>query len=107
MIETTDDQVLIGYESPAQAAQETATGARLPPALLVIPRESVARLYYQVPEDPASHSNSLAQEVLGMSPPPLPLMCLIPSCEWDDSGRGGARRAGLERAVRFLSDMPI
>jgi hypothetical protein len=86
VIETTDDQVLIGYESPGQAEQETATGARLPPALLVIPRESVARLFYEVPEDPASHSNSLAQEVLGVSPTPLPLMCLIPSCEWDDTG---------------------
>jgi hypothetical protein len=86
VIETTDDQVLIGYESPGQAAQETATDERLPPALLAIPRESVARLYYEVPEDPASHSNSIAQEVFGVSPAPLPLMCLIPSCEWDDTG---------------------
>ena len=85
VIETTDDQVLIGYESPAQAKRELDTGTNLPPALLVIPRDSVARIFYEVPEDPASHSNSLAQEVFGMSPDPLPLMCLIPSCEWDDT----------------------
>jgi hypothetical protein len=36
VIETTDDQVLIGYESPGQADRETATGINLPPALLVI-----------------------------------------------------------------------
>jgi len=84
VIETTEDQVLIGYESPAQNAREADQG-RLPPALLLIPRDSVARILYEVPDDPASHSNSLAQEVFGMSPPPLPLMCLIPSCEWDDT----------------------
>ncbi len=85
VIETTDDQVLIGYESPAQNALEGDQG-RLPPALLVIPRDLVARILYEVPRDPASHSNSLAQELFGMSPPPLPLMCLIPSCEWDENG---------------------
>jgi hypothetical protein len=86
VIETTPEEVLIGFESQKQQTTETKTKDRLPPALVVIPRDSVARLRYEVPEDPASHSNSIAQELVGMSPPPLPLMCLIPSCEWDENG---------------------
>lgn len=85
VIETTPEEVLIGFESRKQQVSEEETMDRLPPALVVIPRDSVARLRYQIPEDPASHSNSIAQELLGMSPPPLPLMCLIPSCEWDEN----------------------
>jgi hypothetical protein len=84
VIETTADQVLIGFESRKQQQTENETGERLPPALVVIPRDSVARLRYEIHEDPASHSNSVAQKVLG-SPGPLPLMCLIPSCEWDET----------------------
>jgi hypothetical protein len=86
VIETTDDAVLIGFEGRRQGAHEEQAEVRLPPVLVVIPRESVARIRYIPREDPASHSNSVAQKVLGTSPPPLPLMCLIPSCEWDDTG---------------------
>jgi hypothetical protein len=85
VIETTDDAVLIGFEGRRQGKVERDREIRLPPALVVIPRESVARIRYIPQEDPASHSNSVAQTVLGTSsPPPLPLMCLIPSCEWDE-----------------------
>jgi hypothetical protein len=84
VIETTADEVLIGFESRKQQQTENETGERLPPALIVIPRDLVARLRYEIHEDPASHSNSVAQTVLG-TPDPLPLMCLIPSCEWDTS----------------------
>jgi len=85
VIETTDDAVLIGFEGRRQGERENQTGVRLPPALVVIPRESVARIRYVPQENPASHSNSVAQKVLGTEPPPLPLMCLIPSCEWDET----------------------
>jgi hypothetical protein len=85
VIETTDDAVLIGFEGRRQGKHERKKEVRLPPVLVVIPRESVARIRYVPQEYPASHSNSVAQKVLGTSPPPLPLMCLIPSCEWDDT----------------------
>lgn len=86
VIATTPEEVLIGFEGRQQQKSEAASMDRLPPVLVVIPRDSVARLRYEVPDDPASHSNSIAQELVGMSPPPLPLMCLIPSCEWDENG---------------------
>jgi hypothetical protein len=86
VIATTPEEVLIGFEGRKQQKLEEESMDRLPPALVVIPRDSVARLRYEIPDDPASHSNSIAQELVGMSPPPLPLMCLIPSCEWDENG---------------------
>jgi hypothetical protein len=86
VIAATPEEVLIGFEGRKQQKLEEDTMDRLPPALVVIPRNSVARLHYEIPDYPASHSNSIAQELVGMSPPPLPLMCLIPSCEWDENG---------------------
>lgn len=47
-----------GSSGERRADVETRRELALPPALLLIPRESVTR---------------------------IPLMCLIPSCEWDDT----------------------
>jgi hypothetical protein len=85
MIEVSDDDLLMAYESPEQNASEEATGERRPPVLLTIPRDSVQRISYRLPKDPQSHSNSIAQHLFGLSPSPLPLMCLIPTCEWDET----------------------
>jgi hypothetical protein len=86
VVETTGDEILLSYQSPEVKELKEEKGIRQPPRLIVIPRDSVARIRYQLPADPQSHSNSLAQELLGFSPPPLPLMCLIPTCEWDETG---------------------
>ena len=86
VVETTNDEILLSYQSPENKRLKEKRGIRQPPRLLVIPRDSVARIRYQLPANSQSHSNSLAQEVAGFSPPPLPLMCLIPTCEWDETG---------------------
>jgi hypothetical protein len=86
VVETTNEDILLSYQTPENKRLKIEKGIRLPPRLLVIPRESVARIRYQLPPNTASHSNSLLQEMIGFSPPPLPLMCLLPTCEWDESG---------------------
>ena len=83
VVETTNDEILLSYQSPENKQLKTEKGIRQPPRLLVIPRDSVARIRYQLPPNSQSQSNSIAQELVGFSPPPLPLMCLIPTCEWD------------------------
>jgi hypothetical protein len=85
VVETTSDDIMLSYQSPENKRLKEEKGIRQPPRLLVIPRDSVARIRYQVAPHSASHSNSIAQEVIGFSPPPLPLMCLIPTCEWDET----------------------
>jgi hypothetical protein len=85
VVETTDDEILLSYQTQENKDLKEELGIRNPPRLLVIPRDSVARIKYQLPPNSQSHSNSLAQEVAGFSPPPLPLMCLIPTCEWDET----------------------
>jgi hypothetical protein len=85
VVETTSDDILLSYQTPENKELKQERGIRNPPRLLVIPRDSVARIRYQVAPHAASHSNSIAQEVIGFSPPPLPLMCLIPTCEWDET----------------------
>jgi hypothetical protein len=85
VVETTSDDILLSYQSPAEKKAKRERGIRQPPRLLVIPRDSVAWIRYQVAPHAASHSNSIAQEVIGFAPPPLPLMCLIPTCEWDET----------------------
>lgn len=87
VIETTDDAVLLGYESPETQALEEATGGREPPILLVVPRDIVERIAYDVPLEPQSHADPLGQQLLKWSPLPsswrIPPMCLVPTCEWD------------------------
>jgi len=85
VVETTSDDILLSYQTPEQKEAKEERGIREPPRLLVIPRDSVAWIHYQVAPSSASHSNSIAQEVIGFAPPPLPLMCLIPTCEWDET----------------------
>jgi hypothetical protein len=85
VVETTSDDILLSYQTAENKLLKEERGIREPPRLLVIPRESVARIRYQVAPHAASHSNSIAQEVIGFAPPPLPLMCLIPTCEWDET----------------------
>jgi hypothetical protein len=85
VVQTTGDEILLSWESKEQNEREERTGERLPPRLLVVPRDSVEEIRYQLPSKPQSHSDSLVQHMVGRSPPPLPLMCLIPTCEWDES----------------------
>jgi hypothetical protein len=85
VVETTDDEILLSYQTQENKTLKEEKGIRQPPRLLVIPRDSVARVRYQLAPGSQSHSNSLAQEMVGFSPPPLPLMCLIPTCEWDET----------------------
>jgi hypothetical protein len=85
VIESTDDELLLGYEAPEIEAREKATGERIPPNLLVIPQGSVDRILYQGLIEPQSHSESVAQVAFGWAVR-FPLVCLVPTCEWDDSG---------------------
>lgn len=86
VIEKTDDEVLLGYESAEQDAREAAEpGLRLPPVLLVLPRDQVIRMTYGLPGSPQSHSDSLLQKVFDWPPP----MCLLSlACEWDTAPDG-------------------
>ena len=103
VVETTNDDILLSYQSPENKRLKEEKGIRQPPRLLVIPRDSVARIRYQLPPNSQSQSNSIAQEVVGFSPPPLPLMCLIPTCEWDATSNVELAGTHRQPAIRLLS----
>ncbi len=82
IIEVTSADALVGYESPQQQLLEDANhDLRLSPSLVVIPRDQIESIAYTpLAREPQSHSDSFAQEWLGLDFPP---MCSIPNCEWD------------------------
>jgi hypothetical protein len=78
VIAFTDDEVLLGYESPEQIAREDVTGQQEDLVLLRIPRKSVATIAYDLPKDPVSFSESLPETLFGYPK----LKCLPPTCQW-------------------------